>query len=340
LRKACKATGINKNPRSRNKLRYTTSTKHPRGKILVANRIHPAGLTLLKRRGFKISIADNIPNGNLILTLSRTHTDIVIVRSVRKIGDEMIRALSRQTDVKLICTASSGIDHIDRDTAKAVGIKIINAPDGNFVSAAEHTFALILAIEKNLFLLHRNMKAGIFDNRVCENCELSGKTVGILGVGRVGSYLAKICRAFSMRILGNDIKDSLRKKYKWIEFVSLRRLLQLSDIVTVHTPLDASTRNLLGGREIRMMKHGAILINCARGGIVNEKSLIDSLNKGKIAYAGLDVFENEPSVREEIIKQPHVLLTPHVAGKTKESDRRISVQLAEAICKFAGLSTR
>jgi len=312
---------------------------HPPGKICVADKIHPSGLTRLRKRGFKLSIACEIPNEDLVAELSRSGADVLIIRSIRRVNNELLARIRKQTAVKLICTASSGIDHIDMEYARASGIKVINVPNGNFISAAEHTFALILGIVKNLIPFHQDMKAGVFDSKKHLNRELFGKTIGIIGVGRVGSHVAKIARALQMRVVGNDIRISLKQKYKWITFAPLKKLLNISDVVTVHTPLNRSTKDLISAKEISMMKRSAILINCARGEIVNERALVSSLKTGRIAYAGIDVFENEPAIRKELIAQNNVLLTPHVAGKTKESDQRISTELANSICKFFSLST-
>ena len=157
------------------------------------------------------------------------------------------------------------------------------------------------------------------------------KTVGIIGVGKVGSHAAKLCKSFGAKIIGNDIKKSLKYKYNWIIFKELTELLKVSDIVSIHTPLDRTTRNLLNKNRLRIMKKNAVLINCARGGIVDENELIRLLKSNKIYYAGIDVFENEPDINKNFKRTKNVILTPHLAGKTVESKERISVQLAERI---------
>jgi D-3-phosphoglycerate dehydrogenase len=152
-------------------------------------------------------------------------------------------------------------------------------------------------------------------------------------VGKVGSHLAKLCKAFKMKIYGNDIKKNLACKYPWIHFCNLSKLAQLCDIITVHTPLDDSTRNLIDRKLIGKMKKGVVLINCARGGIIDERALIDNLKNKKISYAGLDVYVNEPNINAEFRLLKNVLLTPHQAGKTVESRVRISEMLAERLHK-------
>jgi D-3-phosphoglycerate dehydrogenase len=250
------------------------------------------------------------------------------------IDKHFIDRLIKSTTVKLICTASSGFDNIDTSYSIKKGIDVLNVPKGNYVSAAEHTVGLILTIAKNIWQANHDMKKKIYDSTRYQNFELMGKTIGIIGVGRVGSHVAKIARGFNMNILGNDIDRSLPAKYKWIKFVALNKLLRDSSIITVHTPLDDSTRDLLGSKELKMLKKDAILINCARGGIVNEKALIRAIEAEKIYYAGVDVFVNEPDINLKFYKLQNVIMTPHLAGKTNESRIRISMQLAESILTY------
>jgi phosphoglycerate dehydrogenase-like enzyme len=233
----------------------------------------------------------------------------------------------------VICTASSGFDNIDVKHTKNRRINVLNVPDGNFVPAAEHTFGLILAISKNIIGAHLKMKKRKFDSSF-RNFELQGKRIGIIGVGRVGSYVARIAKSFNMRVLGNDIDNSVIRKYKWIRFLPLNDLIESCDIVSVHTPLDNSTVDLLNGKNLKLLRSNAVLINCARGGIVNEKALIDLLKRKKIYYAGLDVFKNEPEIDKRFCTLGNVILSPHLAGKTIESAERISVQLAERIVMY------
>ena len=303
-------------------------------KILIADKIHPSGISILRKNKFDIYPNYNLSNSDLIKIASKLNTEILIVRSIRKLDKQFISRLRNETSVKVLCTASSGMDNIDVSYAKKSGFSVFNVPDGNFVSAAEHTFTLILAAVKNLTKYDASMKKGIFDNSKSGNFELSGKVIGVIGVGRVGSYVARLANAFNMRVLGNDIKKNLKYKYKWIEFVGLKHLLQPSDVVTVHVSLNDSTANLLGKMDLQRLRKNSIFINCSRGGIVDEKALLEALKRKKISYAGLDVFQNEPGINKAFAKLNNVILTPHVAGKTKESIERISVLLAKAIVNY------
>ncbi len=177
------------------------------------------------------------------------------------------------------------------------------------------------------------MKRGIFDNISRINTELYCRTIGIIGVGRIGSLVAKYSRAFGMKVIGNDINPKLKNKYKWIKFVSLNQLLKASDVITIHTPLDDSTYHLINKSNIHQMKSDSIFINCSRGGTVDEMALIKLLQKKKLRYAGLDVFENEPGFNKQFRKLDNVILSPHTAGKTVESKKRMSILAAENIIR-------
>ncbi len=309
--------------------------------IFIADEIHSSGLELLDSKGFDIVKVYGYKNSELIrfianfipLTKSRKYPALVI-RSVRTFRKKDINSLKKLTNVKLLCTASSGYDNIDISAAAKRAVDVINVPEGNFLAAAEHTIAMMLAIVKNISSANSAMKSGVFENKRYNNTELNGKTVGIIGVGHVGSRVADYCRAFGMRILGNDIKKDLARKYKWIKFVPKERLLAESDFITVHTPLDRSTKDMISGKRLRQVKKGCVLINCARGGIVSEKALIRALRSGRVSYAGLDVFENEPYFNNALCRAPDIILTPHLAGKTAESKKRISSQLAERIIVY------
>lgn len=310
-------------------------------KIFIADIIHNAGIDLLEKNGFDIIKSYGLSNKELIKFISyfkplktSARNSALIIRTVRKLGKSDIAQISKYTDIRLICTASSGYDHIDIKETKNHNIHVMNVPDGTSVSAAEHTMAMLLAITKNLIPADKDMKKGIFDFNRYTNTELFGKTIGIIGVGRVGFLVANIARSLGMKVIGNDINKSLKAKYKWIKFVSLKNLLSTSDVITVHTPLDRSTKDLINSVNLKLVNKNIILLNCARGGIINESALLNSLKNKRLFYSGIDVFENEPGFKKEFSKLQNVILTPHLAGKTVESKQRVSVQLAERITQY------
>ncbi|MGH2575162.1 MAG: hydroxyacid dehydrogenase [Ignavibacteria bacterium] len=303
-------------------------------KIILADSIHLKGLDLLKKNKFEVVNATGADIEKLLGIASKYNAVVLIVRSTRKIDKPLIDRIKKETHLKLICTASSGYDNIDVEHAIKNGIKVFNVPKGNFISAAEHTFALILSISKNVITANNDMRKPVFDFTKYNNFELADKIIGIVGVGRVGSHVARIAKAFKMKILGCDIDKSLIAKYEWIKFVNLKNILLKSDILTIHTPLNETTLNMIGEKELKFMKKESVLINCARGGIINEASLIKALKNNQFKYAGLDVFVNEPHFNKEFSSLKNIILTPHLAGKTRESKERMSVQLAESIINY------
>jgi D-3-phosphoglycerate dehydrogenase len=304
--------------------------------IFIADEFHESVINLLKQKGFAVIYKKGLSNNELLKYISAYDKNevVLIFRSVRKINSAFIDKLVSNTKVKMICTASAGYDNIDVLYAQKRGLKVFTVPDGNYISAAEHTIGMLLAAIKHINKADYEMKLRIYDYKRYENHELLNKTIGIIGVGRVGSYVAKICRAFDMKIIGNDINKKLKGKYKWIKFVPLSKLLKESDIVSVHTPLDSSTKYLLNKNNLKLLKKTSILINCARGGIIDENVLIEILKSRKIKYACLDVFINEPNINKGLLGLDNVILTPHLAGKTKESKERIAVNLAGQIIDY------
>lgn len=313
--------------------------------IYVADEIDPEASDLLVKKGFNVFGFTGLDNDNLVKLISTKAKPVpkksaLIIRSTRQIGKVMAEKISKLTDVKLICTVSSGFDNINLAACKKLQISVLNIPGGNRISAGEFTIALILSIAKNLHAADRTMKSGLFDNKRITNMELHGKTLGIIGVGRIGSHVAEIARAMGMKIVGNDIDKKLKTRYKWIKFTDLESLLKSSDIVTIHTPLDESTYRLINSENIALMQKHSVLINCARGAVIDEAALLESLTNGRIYYAGVDVFENEPEFNPFFSRLNNVILTPHIAGKTVESKKRMSLKAAENIIKFYSKSGR
>lgn len=306
--------------------------------IFLADDLHQTGINLLKKH-FNVVSLKGLNNNSLFKKVStyrakNGRSSVLILRSVRNIGKTELEIIKKDTDISLICTISAGFDNVDIKYARKIGINVMNVAGANSTSAAEFTWALILAINKRLLRADVMMKSGIYDYNKFTNSEVAGKTIGIIGVGNIGSKVAKLARAFGMKILGNDIKPSLKNRYSYVKFISLNNLLSSSDYVTIHTPLDYSTKYLINKSNIKLMQKHSVLINCSRGGTVEESALIAALKKGNITYAGIDVFEKEPAFNKDFTKLNNVILTPHLAGKTVESKERMARAAAEKIINF------
>ncbi|MGG1573786.1 phosphoglycerate dehydrogenase [Fictibacillus sp. NRS-1165] len=259
--------------------------------------------------------------------------DALIVRSATKVTKEL---LTRFKNIRIVARAGVGVDNIDLDAATENGVLVINAPDGNTISTAEHTFAMIMATLRKIPQANQSIKDGKWSRSNFKGAELSGKILGIVGLGRIGTELAKRARAFGSKVLVFDpFLTTERAKTLQVAPVSLDELLESSDIITVHTPLTKETKNLINADNLSKTKKGVYLINCARGGILDEEALYTYLSNGHIAGCALDVFVQEPAVENRLVHLPNVIATPHIAASTAEAQMNVAAQVAQEILAFS-----
>lgn len=255
--------------------------------------------------------------------------DAIIVRSPTRLSGEVI---ANGDNLKFIGRAGAGCDNIDIEAATRRGIVVMNVPSGNTISTAEHTFALMLSLLRHIPEAHQSVRAGEWMRSAFQGSELYGKILGIIGLGRVGSEVAKRAAAFSMTVQAADpFIDPSRAEEKGVKLIPLESLLRSSDIVTVHVPLLESTRNLISQKEIDLMKEGAYLINCARGGVIDEDAVAEACRRGTLAGAAVDVYSAEPPAGSPLLKMPHSVLSPHIGGATREAQVRVAVEISERI---------
>lgn len=238
----------------------------------------------------------------------------------------MIRALPK---LKLIARHGTGIDSIAYVEARSCGIVITNAPGTNSEETADLTFGIILDLERNISLMHAELKSGIWKKRAGHS--LYGKTIGIIGVGAIGQAVARRAMGFGMDILGNDIVQRPEAARTGLIFTSLNELLRKSDIVTLHVPLTGATRNLIGAKELRMMREDAILVNTSRWGIIRKEALEKALQSGQLMGYATDVHEQEPGPAPSFADLPNVLVTPHAGSATYETNLRMGMTVADNI---------
>lgn len=303
-------------------------------RILIADNVGLSGIKLLPKSKFIVIKKIGISNPEIIKNYK--NYDVLAVRSTRKIDKSFIDGCS----FGVIASFTKGIDHIDTEAAKAKKIKIFYSESGNTVSAAEHTFGLILAVYKNLFLSDRLVRKNKFSFYDYKRNELRGKKIGIVGFGKVGSKVAKFANAFEMKIVANDIDEKVIKKYKKYEFKNLDFLLKNADIITVHIPLNAHNKNFINRRKLDLIPVNTMLVNTSRGEVIDENYLIELLKKRRIYYAGLDVFRNEPNINKRFFKLENVLLTNHIAGKTEDSSKYISNDIFMQVKKHFSAKTK
>ncbi|WP_100372656.1 phosphoglycerate dehydrogenase [Bacillus sp. FJAT-45037] len=258
--------------------------------------------------------------------------DALLVRSATKVTEEL---LLQMPNLKIVARAGVGVDNIDLDAATKHGVVVVNAPDGNTISTAEHTFAMICSLLRKIPQANASIKAGEWNRKAFQGSELRGKTLGIVGFGRIGTQIAKRARAFEMPLLVFDpFLTKARAEKIGVTPASLDEVLSESDIITVHTPLTKETKGLLGMENISKTKKGVFLINCARGGIIDEEALKHYLANGHIAGAALDVFESEPAQDQELLQYDNVIATPHIAASTKEAQLNVAAQVSEEVIRF------
>ena len=287
--------------------------------IIVLDALSPDGLALLDKaaaQGISYEVATGLSGAALREALA--NHDGAICRSGVKITAD---ALAGNTRLRAIVRAGVGTDNIDKDAATRQGIVVMNTPAGNTVSTAEHAFALILALSRNVAAADASLRGHRWDRGKFMGVQLAGKTLGIVGLGRIGQAVAERARAFDMRVVGYDpFLSPERAADLGIELMpKVADMLPEVDYLTVHTPLTDETRHLIGKPELSKLKKGVRLVNCARGGIYDEQALLEGLNSGVIAGVALDVFESEPCTESPLFDMPGVLVTPHLGASTEEA---------------------
>ncbi|MGD0655920.1 MAG: phosphoglycerate dehydrogenase [Thermoguttaceae bacterium] len=301
-------------------------------RIIVLDDLSQDGLKLLESAGnLEVVVKTGLKGEELRKTLMEF--DGAICRSGVKITAE---AMEGNTRLRAIARAGVGVDNIDVKAATRHGIVVMNTPGGNTVSTAEQTLALMFGMSRNIAPAYQSLIEGRWDRKKFMGTQLAGKTLGIIGLGRIGQAVATRARALEMRILGYDpFLPAARAKELGVETVqSAREMLPLVDYLTVHTPLNNETKNLIGAKEIAMMKKGARLINCARGGIFDEAALAEGLKSGQIAGVALDVYPEEPCTKSPLFGMPGVLCTPHLGASTEEAQTNVAVEAAELLIDF------
>ncbi|MCI0894187.1 MAG: phosphoglycerate dehydrogenase, partial [Chloroflexi bacterium] len=295
-------------------------------KILVADPIAQEGVDLLSSRA-QVDVKIGLKPEELLEILPEY--DALVVRSETKVTAEAIRAGKR---LQVIARAGIGVDNIDLEAATSAGIAVVNAPTGNTVAAAEHTMALMLALARNIPDAHHSVKGGEWRRSAFMGIEVRNKTLGIAGLGRVGTEVARRAQSFGMRLLGYDPFVSPDYALRLgVELMPLDALLAESDFVTLHTPLTDSTQHLIGARQLSLIKPGARLINVARGELIDEDALLEALNGDRLAGAALDVFAQEPPGDNPLLSHPKVVATPHLGASTEEAQREVAIEAAEQV---------
>jgi len=291
-------------------------------KVLIADSLANNFIEKLKNLGLEVSDFSSLPKEELVNKVAGY--DFMFVRNATNVQKDLIE---RMDNMKLIIRGGAGLDNIDVSYAEKKGIKVVNTPVAASISVAELVLAHMFALSRNIVRGTTGVREGKWEKKELEGRELYNKTLGIIGLGRIGKELAKRAEGLGMKVIGYDPYAQLED----MEMVTLDDLLRNSDYISIHTPLTEETRYLIGAKEFLKMKPSAILINCARGGIVDEDALLEALKSSKIAGAGLDVFEAEPPEVSELMALSNVTFTPHLGASTKEAQDRIGDEVVKII---------
>ncbi|MFH1414108.1 MAG: phosphoglycerate dehydrogenase [Candidatus Omnitrophota bacterium] len=298
-------------------------------KILVSDPLSEKGLKILNEvKEFQVDVKTGMKPEELKAIIK--DYDALIVRSATKVTKDVIEAAG---NLKVIGRAGVGLDNVDLEAATQKGIIVMNTPAGNTISTAEHTMSMILALSRNIPQAAASLKSGEWKRSKFMGAELYNKSLGVVGLGRIGSEVAKRALSFGMKILAYDPFLSVEvAKNLGVEVVELKELFEKSDYITMHTPLTEETKHMISEKQFKMMKDGVKIINCARGGIVDEAALIKSVKEGKVSGAAIDVFEKEPLAPDsELLKLDNLITTPHLGASTEEAQENVAIEVVQIV---------
>ena len=301
--------------------------------VIVCDPISPKGIALLQQRPeLKVTVLKQRLSEAELLPLVADAVALV-VRSETKITRKVIDAAPK---LRVVGRAGVGVDNVDVEAATQRGIVVMNTPSGNTISTAELTFSMLMALARKIPQAHASMKAGEWNRKAFQGTELNNKTIGILGMGRIGGEVAKRAIAFGMKVLAYDPYLALsRAKALQVELVELDQIYAQSDFITVHMPMSDETKGMVNAAAFAKMKKGVRVLNCARGGIINETDLYEALKSGQVAGAALDVYETEPLPAQFPLRDlPQVVMTPHLGASTEEAQENVGIEVAEAITDY------
>ena len=307
-------------------------------KVLACDGIDPAAVRRIRDAGHEVTEAKGLAAPDLLTALKGVHG--LLVRSATKVTAEV---LAGAPELKVVVRAGTGLDNVDRAAAEARGVIVRNTPNANSVSVAEITFAMLLGLERHIASAAADLRAGRWEKSKYQGRELYGRTLGVIGFGRIGQEVANRARAFGMRVIAYDpVVTSGPSGFEWVRHADRDTLLCECEVLTLHVPLTDDTRHSLSTREFALMNPDAVLVNASRGGVVDEAALYTALAGGQLRAAAVDVFEKEPAPADHpLLALPNVLALPHLGASTAEAQRRAGMEAAKALLESLGtIATR
>jgi len=288
-------------------------------KILVSDKIADEGIKILEKRGYEVKRGWDIPKTDLPQIVGEY--DVLIVRSATKVRGEL---LGKAKKLKVIGRAGEGLDNVDYERAKQLGIALVNTPHVSYISVSELTLGHMIALARNIVQGTTSLREGKWEKEALMGTELNGRTLGVIGCGFIGKDVERLALAFGMRVI-------VVEECVYDRFVPLGDMLPQADFITIHVPLTPKTRHLISSKEFELMKPGVRIIDCSRGGVIDQEALYNALVTGKVAGAALDVFEQEPPKNNKLLSLPNVIATPHMGAQTFEAQHRASIQIANNV---------
>jgi D-3-phosphoglycerate dehydrogenase / 2-oxoglutarate reductase len=299
-------------------------------KVLIADKLSPAAVAIFKERGVEADVKTGLSKEELLKIVDQY--DGIAIRSASKITADVLKAA---TKLKVVGRAGIGVDNVDIPAATAAGVIVMNTPFGNSITTAEHAISLMLALARELPAANASTQAGKWEKNRFMGVEITGKVLGLIGAGNIGSIVADRAKGLKMRVIAYDpYLSAERAEDLGVEKVTLDDLLARADFITLHVPMTPETKNILSAEAIAKTKKGVRIINCARGGLIDEKALKAALDSGQVAGAALDVFETEPAKENVLFGNEKVVATPHLGASTTEAQENVALQVAEQISDY------
>ena len=288
-------------------------------KILISDKIFDEGIKLLEEKGYQVTRGWDIPKSELPKIIG--DYDVLIVRSATKVRGEL---LDNAKKLKVIGRAGEGLDNVDFERAKSLGVVLVNTPHVSYMSVAELTIGHLLALARGIVQGTTSLREGKWEKEKLIGTEVNGKILGVIGCGYIGKTVERFALSLGMKVL--PVEECVYDR-----FVPLAEMLPQADFITIHVPLTPHTRHMISTKEFSLMKNGVMLIDCSRGGVVDQEALYEALVSGKVKGAAVDVFEEEPPKNSKLLTLNNVIATPHIGAQTNEAQLKASVQVAKAV---------
>ncbi len=288
-------------------------------KILISDKIFDEGIKLLEEKGYQVTRAWDIPKADLPKIIA--DYDVLIVRSATKVKGELLENAKK---LRIIGRAGEGLDNVDYERVQKMGIALVNTPHVSYMSVAELTIGYMLALARNIIQGTTSLREGKWEKEELMGHELNGKTLGVIGCGYIGKTVEHLALALGMKVL--PVEECVYDR-----FVPLHDMLPQADFITIHVPLTPHTHHMISTKEFNLMKKGVMLIDCSRGGVVDQEALYQAIISGKVSGAALDVFEEEPPKNSKLLTLNNIIATPHMGAQTYEAQLKASVQIAKAV---------